>query len=184
MVLNPLLHRRLNTLALAGISFILSITLLLQWFYYELPCPLCLLQRIAFVGIGVSLCMNICLRIHPIHYGLMLLSALFGFLVAWRQIFINSGLGVKSYGVLFFHLHLYTWSAIGFLIILVMIGFIFLVDRNIKASPLPGIQPFARFIMIFFLAIIFINSISAFIECGWMPCPDNPTDYQLLRSKN
>lgn len=49
------------------------------------PCPLCLLQRACMIGIAAGALMNLRFGMQPAHYGVCLLFALLGKIVALRQ---------------------------------------------------------------------------------------------------
>ncbi len=51
--------RSLNVLGLLGISGVLLVAFIYQLVLGELPCPLCLLQRGAFVALGLGFLFNI-----------------------------------------------------------------------------------------------------------------------------
>ena len=51
--------RVLNALALLGVTTILGLAFAWQFAYDEPPCPLCLLQRVAFMLAGVGLLLNL-----------------------------------------------------------------------------------------------------------------------------
>ena len=97
---------------------------------YELPCPLCLLQRVGFVAVGVGLGLNLLYGARPQHYAIMLLAALFGGSVAVRQILLHIVPGTGHYGSPVLGLHYYTWSAICFFLILLGTAFMLLFDRQ------------------------------------------------------
>ena len=58
-----------NQLALAAIIGMLSYAFIDQLYFGELPCPLCLMQRMGFVIIGFALVLNIRFGAHSAHYG-------------------------------------------------------------------------------------------------------------------
>ena len=51
-----------NLLALLAVNGSLSYAFFDQLYFGELPCPLCLLQRVAYVLIGIALVLNIALE--------------------------------------------------------------------------------------------------------------------------
>ena len=106
----PRIIKGLNYLGFFGITAILLIALIIQLHDHELPCPLCLLQRLGILAIGFGLWMNIKYGSKPFHYSLSILSALFTSFIAMRQVIlhINDPLGT-GYGMAFLGLHMYTW---------------------------------------------------------------------------
>lgn len=83
-------------LTLIFVIFIMAFALYLQIFQQIMPCPLCILQRIAYIGIAI-ICL-IALIHRPkviacrIYVGLTLILASFGFLMTARQIFLQLNL--------------------------------------------------------------------------------------------
>ena len=76
--MSPEVSRALNALALLTVCGILLGGYYFQLVLGELPCPLCLLQRVGFVAVGFGLALNLIYGPRPSHYGIMLIGALFG----------------------------------------------------------------------------------------------------------
>lgn len=174
------LHLIGNTLGLVVICFLLIFTFLDQFLYHDLPCPLCLLQRVGFITVGLCFCMNLSLGIKPSHYGLMILGSLLALGVSLRQTYIHLLIpNDPGYGMQFWGLHLYIWAAIGYTIILLCIAIGLLFDKGF----MPEYKMQSKWLtglMCLFLILILANGISTFIECGPYECPDNPYNYYLL----
>src|SRR5258707_14181114 len=98
-----------NAVGTAGIATILLIAFGLQFGLQELPCPLCNLQRVAFVLCGFGFLLNLRFGAQPLHYGLALLGALFGLIVSGRQVLLFILPGAGAYGSPVLGLHLYSW---------------------------------------------------------------------------
>ncbi len=179
MIAQHRLHRMANILGLLLICIILTLAFSDQLAHHDLPCPLCLLQRVAFVAVGLCFCMNLQHDIKTTHYGLMLISALLGFALSLRQIFLHVAPGNPGYGDLFLRLHFYNWSSIIFLTIILMIAIALLLERGFMNEPVPPAK-LTMALMIFFMILILANSISTLLECGFKMCPDNPIKYHLL----
>lgn len=96
-----------------GVICILGGAFFMQFFYDETPCPLCLLQRAAFIGIGLSLLMTLRYGNHVRHWASAILCASAGMAVSLRQIclHITSPIG---FGSAIWGLHMYTWCFFGF----------------------------------------------------------------------
>jgi disulfide bond formation protein DsbB len=96
-----------------GVIIILAAALIIQFLYSEQYCPLCMLQRIAFINIGIALLMNLRYGNKVPHWSLVILSAIAGLAVSIRQILlhINDSVG---FGTAVLGLHLYTWCFIAF----------------------------------------------------------------------
>ena len=103
---------------LIGVCFILLAALFVQFFQHEAPCPLCLLQRAAFCGIGLSLLMNVRYGNRVTHWALAILSAITGLAVSLRQIALHIN-DPKGFGEAFLGFHMYTWCFMAFFITIV-----------------------------------------------------------------
>ena len=84
----------------------------MQFAYDNLPCPLCLLQRIAFTMMAAGLIYNLGFGPRARGYGLILLAAIFGGAVSIRQILLHIAPGDPGYGAPVFGLHDYTWCGV------------------------------------------------------------------------
>ena len=100
----------LNLLGLLGITAVQLAAYAFQFAQGELPCPLCLLQRVAFAMVAFGFLLNVTHGSQPAHYGIILLSALFGASVSGRQILLHIVPGSGAYGSAILDLHFYTWA--------------------------------------------------------------------------
>src|SRR5947207_14248181 len=66
----------LNALGLYGIALVLVAAFAGQILLGELPCPLCLLQRVLFAMLAIGPILNIRFGPHPGHYALSLLASI------------------------------------------------------------------------------------------------------------
>ena len=175
------LPRFLNTLGLLGICGVLSFAFAWQFAFNELPCPLCLLQRIGFILVGVGFLLNVRFGSSPLHYGVIIISALAGAVAAGRQTLLHIAPLDAGYGSPFLGLHFYTWAFIAFMAIIAWCGLLLMLDRAQNAassSAMPNL--FARLAMWLFLVLVAANVVSTLLECGFGACPDNPTSYLWL----
>ncbi|MFK0570775.1 disulfide bond formation protein B [Endozoicomonas sp.] len=176
--------RYLNALGLLALDAVLIYALYDQFFKQDLPCPLCLLQRVGFVACMVALLLNITYGSRPWHYGLLLLSAVFGATVALRQVSLHVIPGTLSYGEDFFGMHFYTWAFVSFVSIILLTSLLLLVPNQYPEheSFIAFIrQPlWVRLIVAAGLLVIMVNMGAALIECGFWVCDDNPESYKLL----
>lgn len=173
------IHQWGNILGLLIVCIILIIAFYQQLIGHQLPCPLCLLQRLCFIGVGLCLCMNLKTGIKVEHYGLMIISALLGLGIALCQIFLHVSPGDLGYASPLLGLSLYTRSAIGFIVIIGLIAIALLFDHSFTESNITSGQCL-YLLMSFFLLLILANGISTFIECGFFICKGNPIHYYLL----
>jgi disulfide bond formation protein DsbB len=174
------LHDLANLFGLWAISLVLVVVFHQQITLHELPCPLCLLQRAALIGVGLSLMANLIMGVKTKHYGLALLFALVGAAAAIRQVLLHIQPGQEGYGSPLWGLHLYTWGALIFIAVMICIGFALLLSKGIDGEKASLSTLLVKVSSVFFLALILLNAGSAFLECGVWQCVDDPVRYELL----
>ncbi len=179
------LARLINIVALLGLIGILAGSLHLQIGIGEQPCPLCLIQRSAMIGLAVGPAMNLLWGMRARHYALSMLAAVVGGAGSVRQILLHiADPGDPGYGPTVLGWHLYTWAFVTFLIGVVGMAVLLMwnrpfeltdqgVDRGILRNPsmLRGLSLFAIFWVFLDLLIV---GISVLPECGLGMCPDDP----------
>jgi disulfide bond formation protein DsbB len=172
--------RALNSLGLFGVSTILLVAFFYQLVFGELPCPLCLLQRGAFVALGIGFMLNIRFGSSPAHYGLILLSAVIGAGTSSRQILLHIKPGDAGYGSALLGMHFYSWALVGFVAFVIYTGVILLVesDRRPDTTPPDGLSRLGLWL---FLLVVAGNLVSTLLECGVGPCADDPVSYLWLQ---
>ena len=84
-ILSPDFERVLNLLGMLGIIGVILGSYVYQFSYRERPCTLCLLQRVAMIGVAIGAAMNVMIGPDTRHYGVCLVSSVFGIAVAIRQ---------------------------------------------------------------------------------------------------
>jgi disulfide bond formation protein DsbB len=126
----PGLVRFGNALGVACIALVLLAAFALQFGEGELPCPLCNLQRLAFVLCGFGLLLNLRFGSQPMHYGLVLLGALYGLAASGRQVLMHIVPGTGSYGAPMLGLHYYTWSFALFLLVILGAALLLILPSN------------------------------------------------------
>lgn len=169
-----------NYLGLTTICIVLITAFYQQLTFHELPCPLCLTQRLCIIGMGLCICLNLSLGIKTSHYGLMILAAIVGFSAALKQIMIHALPGDTGYGSPFLGIYFYTWAAIIFAIAISCIAFALLFEQGINSDHLSSTKRWPKLLMVFFLLLILCNVVSTFFECGFAVCNSNPVRYQLF----
>jgi disulfide bond formation protein DsbB len=148
----------------------------------ELPCPLCLLQRVLFSLLAIGPILNIRFGPRPSHYVLSLLAAVVGATVSARQILLHIMPRDPGYGSALLGYHYYTWAFIGFAVAIVLISIVLMFDdqkRDDAKTQQAGLFAGGAVWLVFGLTAI--NALSTLLECGFSACPDNPTFYELLR---
>jgi disulfide bond formation protein DsbB len=173
--------RILNALVLLGVCAVLLFSLYWQVARAELPCPLCLLQRAAFVGAGVGLLLNVRFGASESHYGVVIVSALAGAAFATRQLLAHIVPGTGAYGSALLGYHFYTWALIG-CIALIAFGALMLFFEGQFVEGVQEVRPTigAQLLGWLFVLVALGAAVSALLQCGFGPCPENPTGYELL----
>ena len=174
----------LNALGLYAIAAVLAAAFAAQLLLHELPCPLCLLQRVQFAMLAIGPILNIRHGPRPSHYAVSLFAAIAGAAFATRQVLLHILPGDPGYGSALLGFHYYTWALIGFSVAIVAIAAILLCDSQFK--PDDTTRPakagaFAHAAIWLVIALTAANVISTLLECGFGACADNPIDYELLK---
>lgn len=121
-----------NSLLLMGILVVLALASGVEFVYHENPCPLCMLQRVGFLLVAVGFIMNLRFGLHPNHYAIIILSALFASFVSLRQIALNLDSPLGGFGSPFLGLHLYTWVFVIAMVMTIATTLIMSVERQYK----------------------------------------------------
>ena len=179
--------RTLNALGMLAVCVVLLVAYFYQFFLHELPCALCLLQRVGFVAVGFGLGLNLLYGPRPHHYALMIIAAMFGAGTAVRQILLHIVPGTGHYGSPFLGLHYYTWAAICFFLIILGSALMLLFESQyekgktaVETGRFGGNKLAAgAFFLMLFLSIA--NAGSTLLQCGLGICDDPPTNYKLLK---
>lgn len=173
-----------------GYSGVIGAAFSIQITQGDMPCPLCMLQRMGMVLVGIAalwmvglarkgkLNLNMYMRC----YGLMLLSAVLGAVIAARQVELHILPGDKGYGEPVLSLHLYTWAFITFCVVIIYSGIMLIFGRTfIPVVPRGNAAKWiTRILVAIFIIIIAANVVSVFMEEGftWV-LPDDPIRYEL-----
>ncbi len=172
----------LNVLALYGVSGILLFAFVWQFAFNELPCPLCLLQRAAFVLVGIGFFLNVRFGASSLHYGLVLLGAVGGMVASGRQVLLHIAPGDPGFGSPFLGMHFYTWALIAFIAVIVFCAIMLIIDRHrTDQATVREAAGLAVVAMWLFFALTVGNLVSTTLECGLGPCADDPVAYELLQ---
>ncbi|CAP43939.1 putative membrane protein [Bordetella petrii] len=170
--LNPARGSRIiNTVALLGISILLYVAFAWQLLFDAAPCPLCLLQRAAFVMAGVGLLLNIRLGPSPLHYAMVIAASLGGLVAAGNQLLAQASAGEPPSGPPLFGLSIHSWAFLAFCALLAFCVLMLAADRKWGDNALkkPVALP-ALIVMGLFLLAILVNVAATSLECGLGEC--------------
>lgn len=182
--------RVINVLALFALLGVLAGSLHLQFGIGEQPCPLCLVQRSAMIGLAVGPVMNLLWGMRASHYALSILAAVVGAAGSIRQILLHIEPGDPGYGPAVLGLHLYTWAFITFVIAIVGCAAMLLWDAPLREKD-DGIRYSRTWFRVAALTAIYwvfanliIIGVSVLPECGLGMCPDDPPNTASLGDFN
>lgn len=175
--------RIVNIVALFALIGVLAGSLHLQWGVGEQPCPLCLIQRSAMIGLAIGPIMNLLWGMKPAHYALSILAAIVGGAASIRQILLHIATpGDPGYGPQIAGFHLYTWALVTFVVAIVGCAIMLLWDKPFRL-PDSGVLHqrggirLAAFTAINWIVIdLLVIGFSVLPECGLGMCPDDPPD--------
>src|SRR4029453_6564931 len=133
----------LNALGLYAIALVLAVAFAAQLLLDELPCPLCLIQRIQFAMLAVGPILNVRFGPRPSHYAAPLFAAIAGAAFAARQILLHIMPGDPGYGSALLGYHYYSWAFIGFAVAIIALAAMLLFDEQFRDDGKP--QPAGAF---------------------------------------
>ncbi|MBZ0148505.1 MAG: disulfide bond formation protein B [Pseudorhodoplanes sp.] len=172
---------------MAVIAGILTAAMTLQYAKGELPCPLCLLQRVALFGVCFGIMQNFRSGFSYQNTGFSLLFTIFLLIVSVRQSLLDiyPRPGHDYIGSAVFGIHMPVWSIIIALCLLIAFaaklavlgGDQHLRDNDVKTFPL--IDRAASLLSLTVIALGAINLVSAVLQCGVGQC--HTFGYQLLK---
>jgi disulfide bond formation protein DsbB len=175
----------LNALGLYAIALVHAAAFAAQLLLHELPCPLCLLQRIQFALLAIGPILNVRWGPRPSHYALSLLAAAVGAAFSTRQVLLHIASGDAGYGTALFGYHYYSWTLIGFSAAIFLLAAVLLFDRQFaRGSEGPQVAPgaFAHMAVALLIGLTVLNVVSTLLECGFAACAEDPVVYELLNS--
>lgn len=169
-----------DILALAVLNIILWTSLYIQFVHSELPCPLCLFQRMGIIGIGLGYVLNLYFGTKSQHYAIGAISGILTATVAIVQILMHIVPDTGTYGSPFLGLHLYIWAFLlsSTFILANLIMILLLNESKLKRIVY---KKTALIVVVPLLLSMIINSFSAFAECGIYQCPADPKSYWISK---
>lgn len=168
---HTLLERSLNTIWAFVICGVLLGGYSVQFLKHELPCPLCLLQRLSMIGVAMGPLLNLRFGIYPAHYAVSILSALFGGFVSLRQISLHICPGFSSFGEPVLGLELYTWALVVFACSIFVSAILLFLHttspQHIQKVQMSIFEKIAFWLVLFMTAA---NVVTTLQECGLSAC--------------
>jgi len=167
------LQRNLNGLIVLVICGVLLSAYGVEFFWHEVPCPLCMLQRLCMISAAIGCLLNLCYGIKMPHYGLTLLSCLAGGTVALRQISLHACPGFPEFGFPVLGLSLYTWSFVVFACTVLAVSLLlFLYSPQQEEEQPSRFSTFGKFVFGLLFSVTLANAITTFLHCGLGPCQE------------
>ena len=168
---------------LVGLSAILTMAMVLQYVGKEIPCPLCLLQRVTMFGICFGIIRHFRAGYDGRNIGIGLVWALFLLLISVRQVLLNIVFrpGHAYPGSAVLGLHMPVWSVvIAFAVLLAFAAplAMFGSDRLAATPPSLLLERIGGVVGLFVIALGLINLVSVILQCGLGAC--HTTGYKLL----
>lgn len=174
---NAYIESFMNLAMLCVIYAILAMTFYVQMDWHQWPCPLCLMQRVGYIGIAFGFLMNFRFGFKPVHYTIVLISALFTAGVSLRQITLHIIPGTGEYGSPLFGYHLYTLSFLGTVVIIFMTSLL-LANLNQYndnyASRMTSMSSLTKLLFLVLVLILIGEIATVYSLCGFSECPGNP----------
>ncbi len=181
------LSAMLNDLFLLAVllimAAILTAAMVLQYHDGEIPCPLCLLQRVAMFGICFGIIAHFREGYSLRNDGLSMLFALFLLIVASRQTLLDiyPRAGHAYIGSAVFGLHMPVWSVIIAVAVLLAyaIKFAVLPTDNFRIAERPArLNRLTGLLGFYVIILCAINFLSVIVQCGMGEC--HTFGYKLL----
>lgn len=163
---------------LVAVNAVLTLTSVLQFGFHEIPCPLCLLQRVAFFGAGFGLISAFKKGYYPVHTACVLIFMIYLLVVSMRQSMnhIVEGQGGWIGGAIF-GLHLSVWSvlfALGMLLLfsfqLAAVSVTAIIRRRVHACHYPIIYTLGKSMSWYLIILCAVNLVSVIFQCGFGIC--------------
>ncbi len=161
----------------------------IQFFEGELPCPLCILQRLGMMlaATGAAYILvkwkdgELAARDYMTGHGMIIFAALGGAFVSIRQDLLHIMPGDPGYGDPVMGLHLYTWALVVFVCLIGSSAICLLFSGwFLEGRARPGWWSQAVLGLLAFL--ILANTVNIVLEQGFhFLLPDDPPRYQLLQ---
>jgi disulfide bond formation protein DsbB len=186
----PSWSEQLHALYMLGmmtvIASILTTAMIFQYGYGELPCPLCLLQRVAMLGVCFAIMQNFRNGFSYRNSGLGMIFALLLLIVSVRQTLLDiyPRPGHSYIGSAVLGLHMPVWSVLIALALLIAYAIELMAfggsgPRNTAIKNQRLISTAAAAVSLYVIGIGIINFVSVVLQCGVGEC--HTFGYALLK---
>lgn len=165
------------------LSAVLTAAMLMQLAFGEIPCPLCLLQRVAMFGCCFGLLHQLRARGSERGGGIALLFALLLLVIAARQTLLDivPRPGHAYIGTAVFGLHMPVWSVVISVCLLLALALRLTLFGAPRLLPPAGRPPFvraARLVEVYVVLLCALNFGAVVLQCGFDQC--HTFGYRLL----
>ena len=170
---------------MATIAGILTAAMVIQYAYGELPCPLCLLQRVAMLGVCFGIMQSFRNGFSDRNLGYSLLFAIFLLVVAVRQTLLDiyPRPGHEYVGSAILGMHMPVWSILIALALITAVAVKLCVVGTEDGARPPELKSLvgrlATVLSFYIIAIALVNFGSVVVQCGLGQC--HTTGYALLK---
>ncbi|MDA7947049.1 MAG: disulfide bond formation protein B [Hyphomicrobiaceae bacterium] len=172
---------------MAVIAGILTAAMTMQYGYGELPCPLCLLQRVALFGVCLGIIQSFRHGFSYQNTGVSLVFTIFLLIVSVRQTLLDiyPRPGHEYIGTEVFGIHMPVWSIVIAVCILTAYALkLTALGSNdhlsdVQPAQYPVLSKIAGLVGLYVVVIAVINTVSVFVQCGLNQC--HTFNYQLLQ---
>jgi len=178
-----LLDRLVLLLMLAVIAAILTMAMVLQLAFGEIPCPLCLLQRVAMLGCCFGLIQQLRAEKSQRGAGVGLVFALLLLVISARQTLLDivPRPGHSYVGQAVFGMHMPVWSVV--IAVALLLGFairfaLFGAPRDAAMTEGSAMRRCARALELYVVLLCAINFLAVVLQCGLGEC--HTFGYRLL----
>lgn len=186
--LSPEAARILNFIGLLAMIGVLAGAYAYEFYYRDVPCTLCQLQRLAMVAVAFGALMNVVRGPDPRHYGVCLVAAVAGGAVSIRQTalhinpFFDTTTGEPTllattnppFGPPVFGISLYVWGIMLFATVVLAVGIALLFRSQFAERTAPvRLDRLAVTGLSLLLAVAVFETLTTVLECGFGECPND-----------
>ena len=178
-----MLDRLILLLLTVILSAVLTTAMVMQFAFGEIPCPLCLLQRVAMFGCCFGLLHQLRARESERGGGIALLFALLLLVIAARQTLLDivPRPGHAYIGTAVFGLHMPVWSVVIGVCLLLALALrltLFGAPRPLPPAGTPPLARAARLVEFYVVLLCALNFGAVVLQCGFDQC--HTFGYRLL----